>query len=410
MRVRRSVVLCAVCAALVAAFAHAANPVALLTAEKGRIFLVCPTGEVTWQYKTDDAVTQVGSLRGRVYWRSGAALKCVDIITGEVRTAKPADAETAFKGRPSVGDTAKMMAAVGLKGEGLTAPVYQQRLFLWPNDTCLVVPPDDIEKMRQSALAAKLVKPLKPRKILVVSRSSGYGHVEALAWGARGFAVAGEATGAFKATTTDDITVLAKPEVLAGYDAVVINNCTSASDRACRGTQKTLVTYVKSGGGVVFIHSSMDSFYDCAEVQSMANGCFCGHPWGLGDWSFVNEAPTHRINAPFAGKKTFRATDEIYMQKSPQYDRSKTHVLVSMDLSDKRTVEAERKWGANAKLAKDFPLRADRDYAVSWLHAYGRGRVFHTSFGHDQHGFLDPRTFAHMLLGTQYATGDLDVK
>jgi type 1 glutamine amidotransferase len=43
---------------------------------------------------------------------------------------------------------------------------------------------------------------------------------------------------------------------------------------------------------------------------------------------------------------------------------------------------------------------------VSWLHPYGRGRVFHTSFGHDEKAFLDPRVFAHILLGVQYAAGD----
>ena len=53
-------------------------------------------------------------------------------------------------------------------------------------------------------------------------------------------------------------------------------------------------------------------------------------------------------------------------------------------------------------------LRADRDFAVSWVRRYGEGRVFYTSFGHDKRAFIDKPRLLHMLAGLQYCFGDLD--
>ena len=52
--------------------------------------------------------------------------------------------------------------------------------------------------------------------------------------------------------------------------------------------------------------------------------------------------------------------------------------------------------------------RPDGDYAVSWIHNYGKGRVFYTVLGHTAADFWNPPILAHFLAGIQYALGDLD--
>ena len=52
--------------------------------------------------------------------------------------------------------------------------------------------------------------------------------------------------------------------------------------------------------------------------------------------------------------------------------------------------------------------RPDNDYAISWIHQYGQGRVFYTVLGHNDHIFWDPVVLKHYLAGLQYALGDLE--
>ena len=101
-------------------------------------------------------------------------------------------------------------------------------------------------------------------------------------------------------------------------------------------------------------------------------------------------------------------SDEIYMQKTPPYDRSKCTVLVSLDRDDKKNKQYEDAWRNHPNpVVQKFKLREDRDYAVSWIRDYGAGRIFYTSFGHDKRAFLDPARFGHIVAGLQHCLGDL---
>ena len=53
-------------------------------------------------------------------------------------------------------------------------------------------------------------------------------------------------------------------------------------------------------------------------------------------------------------------------------------------------------------------LRDDNDYAVSWIHNYGKGRVFYSVLGHTPSDFQAPFLVEHFLAGIQYILGDLD--
>lgn len=49
----------------------------------------------------------------------------------------------------------------------------------------------------------------------------------------------------------------------------------------------------------------------------------------------------------------------------------------------------------------------DQDFPISWVKAYGRGRVFSSSLGHHPHINWDMRVLAHYFRGIQFALGDL---
>lgn len=241
-------------------------------------------------------------------------------------------------------------------------------------------------------------KPIQPRKVLVFYRCEGYVHGEALVYGNKAIAMAAK-TGAFQADFSDDYASVNDKANLFKYDAVVLNNTTRLNTKENPAFVPNLIAFVKSGRGFCVIHAGADNFYDAPEAAEMVGGQFDGHPWTAGGtWAFKLDEPDHPLNRAFGGKN-FKAGDEIYQQKSPFYDRSKCRVLVSLDLSDEAT--------AKSNVAKQ--KRTDKDFAVSWVHPYGQGRVFYTSFAHDKRAFLDKARLTHILDGLQYTLGDLKV-
>lgn len=258
------------------------------------------------------------------------------------------------------------------------------------------VPLEDVRKL-ESLIGERLTaRPAQRRRILVFWRCEGFAHNEAIAYANRVFEIAAQQTGAFDVELSTDYRALTETNQLMRYAAVVLNNTTRLDAKRHPTLVPNLISFVQGGRGLCVIHGGADNFYDSPEAAEMVGGLFDGHPWESGGtWAFRLEEPEHPLNRAFGGK-SFKAGDEIYQFKSPPYDRSKLRVLISLDLSDQAT--------ANAKGQK----RADKDFAVSWIRPYGKGRVFYTSFGHDKRTFLDPARLWHILDGLQYTIGDLE--
>ena len=51
--------------------------------------------------------------------------------------------------------------------------------------------------------------------------------------------------------------------------------------------------------------------------------------------------------------------------------------------------------------------RTDGDYALSWIHREGKGRVFYEALGHSEHVYAMTPIMTHVLAGIQYSLGDL---
>ena len=250
-----------------------------------------------------------------------------------------------------------------------------------------------MEKMIGDKLTAK---PLKARKVLVFSKCEGFVHGDAIVYGNKAFELAAK-TGAFTADFSTDYAVLTDKDNLFKYDALVLNNTTILKVKDHPSIVPNLVEFVNAGRGLCAIHAAADNFYDNPEAAALVGGLFDGHPWGSGGtWAFKLDEPDNPLNRSLKASD-LKFSDEIYQLKAP-YDRSKLRVLVSLDLSHEATAKAEGQ------------KREDKDFAVSWIHTPGKGRVFYTSFAHDKRAFLEPALLWHILDGLQYTLGDLQVK
>jgi len=84
--------------------------------------------------------------------------------------------------------------------------------------------------------------------------------------------------------------------------------------------------------------------------------------------------------------------DEIYVLRN--FSRKKSRVLLSLD-----------KARTNMKV-KGSPGK-DADYPLSWVHRYGKGRVFYGGLGHYPAIFWNEKVLPHYLAGIQYVLGDV---
>ncbi|MGC2400309.1 MAG: ThuA domain-containing protein [Acidobacteriaceae bacterium] len=106
--------------------------------------------------------------------------------------------------------------------------------------------------------------------------------------------------------------------------------------------------------------------------------------------------PNSPLTAMFHGKE-FEIHDETYTFQLESFSRKNVHVLTSIDY-DKMSPEDK---------AKEVNPRSDHDYALSYIHREGKGRVFYEGHGHSYRVYAMTPMLEHLRAGIQYALGDL---
>lgn len=253
--------------------------------------------------------------------------------------------------------------------------------------------PDVRKELMPLIDACGVKKPAKPPKLLVFWKCEGFAHAQAIEYAVAFYQVASQ-KGYCVADFSGDYAALTA-ENLSKYDALVLNNTTGLKVKEHPDLEPTLLAFVRGGKGYVVLHGGADNFKESPALCAMLGGSFGGHPWTWrgGEWKFKIDDPGSPINATL-GKEPFFFGDEIYQHTPPYGDRSKLHVLVSIDFSDEKTA----KMNVEKQRHKDT-----NDYPVSWTREEGKGRVFYTSFGHDRAAYVQPKIMAHILLGTLWA-------
>jgi hypothetical protein len=128
-----------------------------------------------------------------------------------------------------------------------------------------------------------------------------------------------------------------------------------------------LLSFVRDDGkGFVAAHSGATAFFSWPEFGDMLGGRFDEHPWGITEATVVVEDPQFPAMKNFPSPLVVR--DEHYQLK--EFSRDKVRVLAHLD-------------AARLDLKQPLVHRTDGDFPVAWAKAYGAGRVFYSTLGHE---------------------------
>ena len=171
--------------------------------------------------------------------------------------------------------------------------------------------------------------------------------------------------------------------------------------------------FVREGGGLAGLHGASYSSMEIPEFGELLGAQDGPHtgPGPLGPYdttSFMNTVKIDDRISPLTkplvespltqefGGNAFRWVDEYYhFLPSGPYSREKLHVLLSIDV-DK---------SAKSELTN---VRPDRDYGLSWIRNYGKGRVFFLALGHSPKLFQTPAFAESSCPESNFVLGDLE--
>ncbi|MEZ5403064.1 MAG: ThuA domain-containing protein [Bryobacteraceae bacterium] len=217
----------------------------------------------------------------------------------------------------------------------------------------------------------------KKKKILAIGQVKGFQH-DATSHGLATIWKIGQESGLWDTYIRTDTQLITKKKLggnaktLDYFDAVIFY---TTGELDLSAEQKAdLLAFVKDDGKAFLgAHSALDTFYDWPEYGEMIGGWFDGHPWNQFPAPVVVEDETNPIVRHFP--KEFAIMDEIYQPKA--FSRDRVRVLMTLDAS-------------KLDLKNPRVKRTDKDFAVTWIRDYGKGRVFYSTFGHREDAWNRP--------------------
>lgn len=144
------------------------------------------------------------------------------------------------------------------------------------------------------------------------------------------------------------------PENLRDYDGVVFASTTGDLPLP---DKQAFIDWIDAGHAFIGLHAAADTFHGFPPFLAMLGGEFSHHGPQV-SVDCINQDPRHAATSSLPPRWT--VFDEIYQFK--KFERAKVHGLLTLD------------GNPNDKSPGDYP--------VSWCKAFGKGRVFYTSLGH----------------------------
>ena len=211
-------------------------------------------------------------------------------------------------------------------------------------------------------------------RVLVFTRHEGYSH-RSIPAAVAAMHTLGARHG-FTVLATDDPSLF-EDNVLRAFAAIILLNTTG---NVFSDPQKAaLERYVRAGGGVVGIHSALDTEPGWAWYHRLLGADFAGHPAIQHARLTVFPAPDG-LNPPLP--QPWERTDEWYNYRALPDD---VNVLVSVD-------EGSYRGG-----------QMGRSHPVAWYHEFDGGRAWYTAMGHTTCSFSERAFLDHVLSGILYA-------
>ncbi len=265
---------------------------------------------------------------------------------------------------------------------------------------------DNLKRIDRAIPNSAQAIPKKPRKVLVYNlhyvhdeRRPGHASIPYINYA---LIQMGERHDLWELTFSEDINDLNR-ENLKQYDALCFQN-TAGVLTYDEELRSSLLDFVYAGGGFIGIHAAGATFaqwpkYDYfPEFGEMLGGFESGgHPWKADHWITLRfDDPAHPVNSAFK-ESYYDVMDEVFQFTDP-YSPNHLRVLNSIDpeltdMDPSRNMLPER--------------MVEKDFSISWVKRYGRGRVFYTSIGHNDIHAWDPKVLQLFQDGMQFAIGDL---
>ncbi|MFN0102178.1 MAG: ThuA domain-containing protein [Bryobacteraceae bacterium] len=153
--------------------------------------------------------------------------------------------------------------------------------------------------------------------------------------------------------------------------------------------KEALLEFVRTDGkGFMAAHSGVDTLYTWPEYGELVGGYFDLHPWNQFQAKMIIEDAGHPATSHFPAD--FFLFDEIYQLKN--YSRDRVRVLMRLNVE-------------GVDLEKDGVHRTDKDFAVSWVRNYGKGRVFVSTLGHRSEVWEEPHVRTMWLEAAKWVMG-----
>jgi type 1 glutamine amidotransferase/sugar phosphate isomerase/epimerase len=255
--------------------------------------------------------------------------------------------------------------------------------------------PADVRQKIDAAIPRQaLVKPQRPRKLLILDLcvNGGYYHAS-IPDGNLALELIGKYTGAYVPTFSNDLDNLKYPKIKE-YDAVFLNSVEGElfiDPEVMHG----LMRFVEEGGGVAGLHAVTFASVDVPEFGNLIGAQTGAHKYNGEMGTLRVEDPDSPLTKQFAGKD-FDFFDEFYhFLPTGPYSRDKLHILLSLDPA--RTEQS----------ANRYTTRPDNDYGMVWISSYGKGRVFNCALGHRPEFYETANMEQLLLAATQFVLGDL---
>ena len=261
--------------------------------------------------------------------------------------------------------------------------------------------PEEREKVTEAIPGKAAAAPKKSRRLLVYDANIGYGgrgggH-RSIPAGNMAIELFAKATGAYEPVFSNDLENF-KYDKLRQFDAIFLNNTVGMIfvDPAVRDG---LSRFVREGGGLAAYHGASHASMDWPEFGEMLGAVEGSHREPTEIATVKIDDPSSPLVAAFGGK-SFVHQDEFYRFVDPPLSRDKVRVLMSIDM-EKTDLNQGRGCGRPC-------VRPDGDYALSWIHSYGKGRVFFTALGHTPAFFSRPDLNEFFFAAIQFVLGDLE--
>jgi type 1 glutamine amidotransferase len=269
------------------------------------------------------------------------------------------------------------------------------------------LPPEQKQKVDKAIPVGAPAAPRKPRRMLVTNLEMRDGHPwrgsshETIPAANYAIEQMGKRTGAYEAVFSDDVEMF-RPARIKQFDAICFLNTVGVLFEDAE-LKKSLLAFVASGKGFVGIHDAIATFVQYPKYdqwppfgQMLGGTENGGHPWDGENMTVKVDDPASPLNAVFHGDE-FQIADQAFQLQEPAL-RDHLHVLLSVDVEKTGFFPGHH----------ILPVRTgDKDFPLTWIRAYGKGRVFYSSLGHGAPVFWNAPLLAHFLAGIQFALGDL---